>query len=311
MKLDKDKLFNLISSLKPWDNKRGNFVINCPKCDHREASISYNKENHPVGCFRKAKCGYVGNIYDLLKILGIKAQFTKDVNVLDDKLENISLTFLVDQLNSLSLPNKQLPLGYKRVYQNGYLDSRGFVEKDYQYWEVGKTSLLSSLKKYCIFPIYLEGQVKAYVGRREVKGEPKYNNSISDFSCLLGGFDKVTGQTHTVILCEGKLDIINVNRLLDLYDCEQIKPLCTFGAKLSHNQLELLKSKPNIKNIILLFDNDVVSKIKPISFELDLYFNTNITTIAGNNDPGDCSYDQLEKALNNVKSPFDFFIDNL
>ena len=107
------------------------------------------------------------------------------------------------------------------------------------------------------------------------------------------------------------MDIINVNRLLDLYDCEQIKPLCTFGAKLSHNQLELLKSKPNIKNIILLFDNDVVSKIKPISFELDLYFNTNIATIAGNNDPGDCSYDQLEKALNNVKSPFDFFIDNL
>ena len=113
----KERLQQIVSSLKPFDGGRGNFIINCPVCGHRECGISYTKSNHPWGCYRKKKCGTEGNIYDIAKYLDIQLHYKKDVLV-NEELQNICVNSLSLHQDLLPLPKQSLPLGYNRIFQN-------------------------------------------------------------------------------------------------------------------------------------------------------------------------------------------------
>jgi hypothetical protein len=310
--MTKDELESLIHELNPYQ-RGNNFVIDCPECGHREAGISITKNLNPWGCYRKSACGAEGNIYTLKKY-GIKIDENDKTTQFDSRLEKKELKVFEEVDNSVNLPLITMPLGYKRVYDSDYLNSRGFNKRDYEFWEVGKTTF-GFLKDYIIFPITKEDSYKAYVARltreQRNKFESKYRNSVSEFSSLVGGSDKITSNTHTVILCEGKFDIINITRLLELYDCEEIRSVCSFGAKVSSNQVKILKDL-GITNVILLFDGDVISKIKSISFELTLNFNVQVALFEDQNiDAGDCNLVQLSSALSNAKSPLEFNLSKI
>lgn len=308
MKLSKEQLKQVLVSLNPVEYSDSELQISCPECHERECFISYTEPRNPFGCFREKHCGVKGNIYTLKKY-GIS--FGKDDKVTDATFKRKFLKVFSSQPEELILQSINMPLGYKRITQNDYLDSRGFIERDYNYWETGCVSI-GFLKNYVIFPISLNGENKAYVARTFIKDfEPRYKNSISEFSSLIGGIDKFES-CETVILCEGKFDIINITRLLDLYDCNDLRSVCTFGAKVSPNQINLLKSK-GVKQVIVLFDGDVIKKIKPIAFELSLYFDTKIGILEGSKDidAGNCNLEQLELALGNLYSPLDFNLDKI
>lgn len=309
MKLSEGQLKSILADLKP-EKHGNNFIISCPKCEHRECGISITKDSHPFGCYRKSKCGIEGNIFTLKEYgINLNLRESKTIDV-TQKLEKKHLKVFEQDENSLNLPSIQLPPRYKRIFDSEYLNGRGFTDIDYMFWEVGRTTL-GLMKDYVTFPIYHDNEVKAYVARSvSSEIEPKYRNSISEFASLIGGYERISEETHTVILCEGYFDIININRLLDLYDCKQIRPICTFGAKVSDNQIKLL-SNTNIKTVIMLFDADVVNKIKEISFRLSMYFSVQIALLPLSVDAGDCNLSQLEKALEEKQSPLDFNLNKL
>ena len=306
MTLNQQQLEGLLHRLSPKVINNTNLEIDCPECGHRECSISFKEQNNPWGCYRQKKCGERGNIYTLIKYgFSIKKE-----DKIASNFKKRELKVFAQQEEDVYLPNINLPLGYKRLYQDDYMTNRGFTDKDYKYWEVGRTSL-GAMKKYLIFPIEHNGERKAYVGRSFIDDlKPKYKNSISEFSSLLGGYDKFDS-AKTVILVEGVFDLFNVTRLLNLYEDEDLSVVCTFGAKISKNQISLLSHK-KVENVILFFDNDVIKKIKPASFELALYFNTSIMMIEDVGiDAGDCNINQLLSAYESRSSPIDFYLNRL
>lgn len=309
MNLSKEELKKAVDELKPFDDHNGNFIIDCPSCGHRECSISYKKDNNQWGCFRKKHCGDTGNIFTLLKKLGKQLHVEKSIDVFEQKLSDIDLKSSLNNEKSLYLEEAKLPLGYKRISDSKYLNERGFTKQDYLLWEVGKSSLI--MKDYVVFPIYQDDGVKAYVGRLDTESDnPKYKNSKTDFTKILGGLDKVDKETHSIFLCEGYFDIINVTRLLNLLDDSEIRALCTFGAKISLDQIERLK-QTNIKNIYLLFDNDVPKIVKEVALKLSNYFNVKVLTIKGDKDAGDCNLEHLYDAIEYAKSPLEFNLNTL
>lgn len=325
MKLSIEKLKELLPDARP-DRRGKDLRAKCPYCGHDEFGIS-TEDNHLWGCYRKKKCGQTGNIFTLAKLLNRMDLLNIEGEVGQvEKLENKIQTALDVELD-LTLPDITLPVGWRRVFQDDYLDSRGFDA--YDRFKVGRTVIDPRFKKhYVIFAIEQEGSVKGYIGRhiwdkkkieseneiREAKGERKilrYINSDTDFSKLLLGYDEIVeGVTKTIIVVEGLFDKVNTDKLLSLYDQDEIKCNATFKCDISPEQMLMWKNK-GIETLILFYDPDVIKDIKKAAASVDTHFNTLIAFNEQGDDPGDITHEQLEIVLSNLKSPTDFFINKI
>lgn len=260
----------------------------CPFCGkddkHFGIKFNYNRggqyRNHLIfNCF---KCTEHGAEYLLFKQLDMLS-FIKDGEFVKQGpklvLENKISKFREDRMSGnkvdLVADTKRLPLGYKRVYSDKYLDGRGFESWQYNLYNVGRTSLMHKLKNYIIFSIEDGGENKGYLARhmwskKKISDHEKKtglkvlryaNEGGIDFEKLLFGIDEITNETSTVILVEGAFDKTNVDKQLQLNLSKDIKCCCTFGKKLSAVQIEKLKSK-GIQKVFLLYDDDAVNESK-------------------------------------------------
>lgn len=303
MKLDTDILMSLIDDAR-FDMSRTNIYGKCPYCGGDEFGISV-KDNHLFGCFRKSQCGETGNIYKLLKKIGRQDLLEEEVIKLGEKLE-IELDKKEEEEFNLSLPTIHPPIGFRRVTENQYLDERGFV--DFDKYKVGVTKLDPKFKDRAIFLVEEDGELKGFLGR-SIKDEikPKYRNSKSDFAKLLLGMEEIEEETHTLILVEGLLDKVNVDRLLNLDQQSQIKCCCTFGAKVSLFQIFKMKMF-DIKNIILFYENDVIGVIQKYAFKLEQEFEkVEIILPPKDKDPGDINKEEMDASLEKRYVPMDFY----
>lgn len=306
MKLSIDVLKSLIIN-SFVDRDKSNIYGDCPFCGGSEFGIS-TKENHLFGCFRKKKCGVTGNIFTLLKKIGRQDLFQQEVVRLQDKLE-FELTGEKYSENidyDLNLPTIRPPLGFRRIFENSYLQERGF--DSFHKYEVGITTIERSYKDRVIFLIRENGEVKGFLGRgvrNDVK--PKYKNSSSDFAKLLLGIEEVDEETSILILVEGLLDKENVDKQLKLDEQSEIKCCCTFGAKISIFQILKMKMC-GIKNIILFYENDVIGKIQNYAFGLEQEFEkVSIVLPPQDKDPGSMNLEELQQSLRSPFTPIDFF----
>lgn len=332
-KLTADQLKEILQNARV-DAKGANVISDCPFCEKKEhfgvALEKLSKRGKP-NPFRCLKCGEVGSLFKLLKKLN-------RLDLLGDRSVNVFSELEVKKLeivNSLSEQDLEatdirLPLGYKRIKQHDYLDSRGFSEDDYEAYEIGITKLGKKLQNYIIMPVREGGKVKGYVARsllskeeidaynKAAKQEGKakllrYKNSEgADFDRLLDGIDEVTDNTHTVFLVEGKFGKYNIDRLLQLGDTEQLKCLVTFGKSLSDVQIIKLARKKNVKNVIVLFDHDAVKDAKDGGLRLENYFNVLVGYFPNpEKDSGDVNEKELDEILENLEKPFIFGINKL
>lgn len=305
MKLELDILKSLINNSYVDRDKR-NVYGECPNCGHSEFGIS-TKDNHLFGCFRLSKCGFKGNIYTLLRKIERLDLLEEEIVRLDEELK-VELGEEIEKESTpiLELPKINPPLGFRRVYENEYLDSRGF--KGYHRHKVGVTKIERKFRDRVIFLIEEGGEVRGFLGRSiNDSKKPKYKNSSSDFSKLLYGIEEVNENTHTVILVEGLLDKDNVDEELKLDKQDEIKCCCTFGAKISATQILKLKIC-DIDNIILFYENDVIDKIQNYAFTLDREFKTvRIALPPQDKDPGNMKLSEFQVALSNTYSPVEFF----
>lgn len=199
-----------------------------------------------------------------------------------------------DRLEPVALPDF-----YKRTFRHPYLQARGFVFDDYEYFPVGVTGKLNPrYADYVIFPVIDEGVAVGYVARhtwpkedidaynRKAKYSGGYkilryrNSTDNDFSRLLYNYDAVHADgTDTVVLAEGIFDVIALTRRLELYDNPRMAVVATFGKKISDVQLYKLQSK-GVKTVIVGYDGDAVEAVKRTAERLKPYFEVFIADIA-------------------------------
>jgi len=317
----------------------------CPWCgkdeDHFGIKLNYNRSakysNHiSFHCF---KCNEKGGEYKLLREID-QLHILKHGDYIDHSkgLERKSIISSEAKKISSKSPNMSPPIGYRPIKSSEYLNSRGFEPWQYELYSVGVTKIDFKLKDYVIFLIKEGGVCKGNVSRstrstewikeynRKVKeyndnrpeGEKKrskylrYRNDKAEFDKLLMGIDEVTRDTKMVILVEGVMDKANVDKLLQLNRESKTKCLCTFGKKVSKEQIVKIKKwGVNIKTVILIYDPDAMEDSKEISYNLSKAFRNVLVGYTTDNDPGDMNLDELNRIIDNAESPLNFKLNKL
>lgn len=284
--------------------------------------ICCGKESHmyinvQTGLWDCKKCGEYGNIYKLLRFLDktylLEGATITDSDTITSVREMLANEIENSEVELLELPEVKMPVGWKVLKNsNSYLMGRGITPELCERYNMGTTDMFRKYKNYVLIPIYDGGKIRGFIGRYGSKRVPddklRYNNSIgTEFSQLLFGYDEITSRTRTVILVEGVFDKIACDKVLNLWSDDEIKCVCTFGKKISAEQIMKLKLK-GIINVILLYDFDAIREIKKFGLELENNFVTNIT-FTTKKDIDECSESEALAVFEHLYKPRDFNVD--
>lgn len=300
--------------INPKLNTRGQYICDCIFCG-KERHMYVNKQTQLFDC---KKCGESGSIYKLLKRLD-KTYLLGDATVEERKViksirEMREEEEESDEVEVSPLPVRKMPVGWKVTEASTYLRNRGITNADCKRYNIGYTTLMKKYRDYVLIPIYDGGEIRAFLGRYGAKkipeGKLRYNNSRgSDFSALLFGYDEiVSDKTVTVILVEGIFDKIKVDKVLHLWESDDVKCVCTFGKKISPVQQKKLLIK-SVVNVILLYDFDALKDIKKYGLELENYFITSITYTSSKKDIDECTDEEALEVFTRLKRPQEFVND--
>ena len=300
--------------INPKLNTRGQYICDCIFCG-KERHMYVNKQTQLFDC---KKCGESGSIYKLLKRLD-KTYLLGDATVEERKViksirEMREEEEESDEVEVSPLPVRKMPVGWKVTEASTYLRNRGITNADCKRYNIGYTTLMKKYRDYVLIPIYDGGEIRAFLGRYGAKkipeGKLRYNNSRgSDFSALLFGYDEiVSDKTVTVILVEGIFDKIKVDKVLHLWESDDVKCVCTFGKKISPVQQKKLLIK-GVVNVILLYDFDALKDIKKYGLELENYFITSITYTSSKKDIDECTDEEALEVFTRLKRPREFVND--
>lgn len=295
------------------ETRSGQYICRCPFCG-KESHLYINKRTQLFDC---KKCGEFGNIFKLLRFLDKTYLLQGSTIAATDTIESVREMLANEIENSevrlLDLPEMRMPVGWKVLKNsNSYLMWRGITPELCQRYHMGATDMFRKYKNYVLIPIYDGGQIKGFIGRygakRVPEGKLRYNNSIgTEFSQLLFGYDEIVEGTETVILVEGVFDKIACDKVLRLWDNDEIKCVCTFGKKISAEQVLKLKLK-GVTRVILLYDFDAIKEIKKFGLELENHFVTNIT-FTTKKDIDECTESEALAVFEHLYKPRNFNVD--
>lgn len=303
-----DDLKDLLINPKP--TRSGQYIADCPLCG-KEQHFYISRKTQMWDC---KKCHEYGSIYKLLRLLDktyLLAGSTIEEKERIESIREMTQELVSNDDTELSeLPVKKMPVGWKvSAKSTKYLLSRGITPEDCKRYNIGATDMFRKYENYVLIPVYDGGEIRGFLGRYGARKVPdnklRYNNSIgTEFAELLFGYDEITDSTSTVILVEGVFDKIAVDKVLHLWDGEEVKCVCTFGKKISDKQIKKLMLK-GVTNVILLYDFDAVKEIKKYGLELEKYFVTSIT-YTNKKDIDECSEDEALEVFTQLKRPKEF-----
>lgn len=304
-----DDLKDLLINPKP--TRSGQYIADCPLCG-KEQHFYISRKTQMWDC---KKCHSYGSIYKLLRLLDktyLLAGSTIENKERIESIREMTQELISNDDTELSeLPVKKMPVGWKvSAKSTKYLLSRGITPEDCKRYNIGATDMFRKYENYVLIPVYDGGDIRGFLGRYGARKVPdnklRYNNSIrTEFAELLFGYDEITDNTSTVILVEGVFDKIAVDKVLHLWDGEEVKCVCTFGKKISDKQIKKLMLK-GVTNVILLYDFDAVKEIKKYGLELEKYFVTSITYTSDKKDIDECSEDEALEVFTHLMKPKDF-----
>ena len=295
------------------ETRSGQYICTCPFCG-KEQHFYINKKTQMFDC---KKCGEFGNIYKLLRFLDktylLNGATIENTDTIVSVRSMLASELESSEVSVTELPEVKMPVGW-RVLRNSnpYLLNRGITPELCERYKFGSTKMLRKYDNYVLIPIYDGGKIRGYIGRYGSKkvpdGKLRYNNSIgTKFAQLLFGYDEITENTATVILVEGIFDKIAVDKVLRLWESEEVKCVCTFGKKISAEQIEKLKVK-GVSRVILLYDFDAIKDIKRYGIELENHFVTSITYTT-KKDIDECTAEEALAVFANLKRPREFNVD--
>lgn len=297
--------------------------VGCPFCGKKgKWGLMLSSNGGVLHCW---KCGSKKSLYEYLKAIDrldlIKVQYENSTKT--------SLTPLIkdedEEDEKVGLKEVSLPFRLERLINDDYLNSRGFKKYHYDEFEPSVTNSLleRKLNGYIIFKLKMNDEIVAWLARSKkskewhennlkqskklgIKPMLRYENSQTDFTKILGGYDNLTDQTNTVIIVEGLFDYIGVDTKLRLREDNEVRCVFTFGNSISKDQILLLKNK-KIKNVILMYDPDKKDMIKSSALILQKNFDTKIALLKNpNNDPGNATVEELLDSLVDLIDPINF-----
>lgn len=330
--IDKDELIAELNlrpfGQKGWMTSKGD----CPYCGKGgKNALIFTEDGHSAiyHCF---KCGMVKSVRDYLVKINRKDLITNEYRM---SKKSVNLTPLIkeeEEVEEKGLKEARLPIGLTKLVNDPYLDSRHFLKEHYDEFEPSRTTsiLEEKLSKhdYIVFKIKEKDKVVAWLARsrydkkwhddnREKYKEGKcdlvlrYMNSQDGFSHILGGYNFIGDRTETVILVEGLFDKVNVDYLMNLTFNDEVACCFTFGKKISPGQLKQLRNT-SVKTIILMYDEDALRESKENSIRLSKFFDVKVCRIKDKDiDPGNMTLDYLQKTLDGMEDPLNFYLNNL
>lgn len=303
----------------------------CPFCNKKgKWGIKFNDAGNN-GAFHCFKCGTKTTLKKFLEKIGRKDLIKQDY---ENTIKMQKLTPLIDdeeEETTEEIKECTLPKKLEYIEKDEYLDKRGFVKRYYEEFRPAETKFFLERKLHdkFIFQFTMNGKLAAWLARskkskewheenlqRFKEGKEKlvlrYENSRDGFSHVIGGYDNITNETDTVIIVEGMFDYISVDTKLHLYESPDIKCVFTFGNNMGLSQIRLLRDKPGIRNVILMYDPDKPEMIKTVSMTLQRYFNVQIAELEDKKkDPGDATQEELLWALDNMTEPINYYTRHL
>jgi hypothetical protein len=293
----------------------------CPECHRSDKfGIKFSEYSGTVHCFHD---DFSESLIKYLERLGREDLLDKDGSV--------SIKFGIRSLENkkeedIELVEKELPIGFKRVHDDKYLNDRNFIPRHYNLFQPGYSDD-PLLNNYIIYQIFQFGRRVGWQARSKYSKEwhkenlKKYKEKKCrlvlrykdapgmDTSRILGGCDDITPFTDTLILVEGIFDKTGVDNKLDLYETDDIRCCFTFGNKLS--QISIIRSFKSIKNIYLLYDFGTMKQVKTMALELSKYYNVRANIMPSIEDPGDASDEVIFQTLENSKTAIEFFVGRI
>lgn len=302
--LPDNELRDLLSNPK---RSGSHYICDCPYCgksNHFYINRGINKKGiiHGFDC---KKCQEQGSIIKLLTFLG-KLFLVGEYKSYDVKKihSTIGLKSITEEEEVIVESKKRpLPVGFKRIYEDDYLNGRGLSEMDYLKYRIGKTKLINFLKEYIIFSVDEGGVSRGYIGRYtgKDKNEIRYRNSkYTNFGELVFGLDEITEETETLIIVEGLFDKISLDNILHLNNSPKTKSGATFGKKISLTQIAKIKAK-GIKNIILIYDYDAILEMKKYGLILRANFENVLIGFTMNKDINDSEEEEVLSIFDRLK----------
>jgi len=337
-KLDIEKYFksNKVEYKEAGDATNPQFIVyECPFCKN----LNYKGNEHPNRLYvgkanSKFRC-YNCNEQGLFLKLAAKIENLSFRNLFDKYLgegvfESLpeALSEFLDQqdekrqllepIKEIEMPSEfeqlfERPQGkFKNVYE--YMINRGMTAEgrkiyknldlrycDYLEYKTpsGKIHLV---QKRLIFPVYWENKLVGFQGR-DITGEAGIKYYISEGlpkRRIIYNYENIKN-VETITICEG---------IVDLIKCWSHNPICLFGSSISNEQLILLQSLPNLKNIILALDPDTripdkkypnkPTKYSKIVDQLKPFWNVFEIEIPEGKDAGEYSFEEMERILNDA-----------
>ena len=306
-----------------FNGRHDHLVADCPFCGKKNhlylnhlKAFNLNYNDYYVNSWDCKKCGETGNIWKLFKEYNA-VHYLQVREVIGDRKKIETLISPgweepnIKELDLSPLPTRRLPMGFRRIYYSKYLAFRGFHEHEFEKYIIGRTSLKANYQGYIICALVENKEVKGWLGRWEGKkvppGKPKYQNSKrTDTGRMLMGYDEINFLVDTVILVEGWIDKVKVDRILKLNSLDSsIKCCVTFGKNLTAVQAKKLELK-GIKNLILGYDPDAIDVIKKLGMSHVKNFNVKAIWLDSEGDLGDSSERKVLDAFTNAKEIYRF-----
>lgn len=330
--MDKDEIIGALN-LKVFGQK--GWLRNsdeCPYCHKKDKwGVMFGLDNHnSFHCFR---CDKTSSLKSYLFKIGRKDLVGNNFKIKDseDPLSSIYKQREINDDEPKTVNECSLPVGVKNIVGDDYLDERGFMPCHYEEFEpcITNSILEIELRNYLVFKIKHGDKIVGWLARSrhskewheenlkqsKIKGiapQLRYKNSKDGFTGFLGGSNFIGDKTETVIVVEGLFDKVNIDKLLGLVKNDNIAVVFTFGKSISKVQMGIIKRNINVENIILMYDEDALQASKDSALMLKKHFNVYVARITDKGiDPGNMDIDYLNKVLDNIQDPINFYTNNL
>ena len=314
----------------------GELRVCCPKCDDSKWKCYVNNDMKRFNCF---KCDFNSGNNDVFDFVAETEGMTREEAILRLTREYAEVAVndedWVDYWKSKGveveeehhipikviphLPSSAKPLTDPADETEapfwGYLRKRGFTDNDVTLTQAhyvaaehvkihnSKGFSVGDIGRRIIWPVH-GGNYKlvSWLARATDDREPKYINAPeTELSRTLWPY--MPSRQNRAILVEGLIDALALRR-------HGFVAYCTFGKKLSNDQIKLLKAW-NITEIVLFYDLDAKKEMKKaintLKVHFDRVFVPNLSVWDPTKDPGDTLKDENPSMLKTMLT--DFLID--